>query len=47
MDHTATLFVVNGRGQLQLRFAHDQAVDEMLSDVEYLLARRGEGAGAG
>jgi protein SCO1/2 len=37
VDHTSTLFVIDQQGMLRVRLRHDQAVDEMLSDIEHLL----------
>ena len=41
VDHTSTLFVVDTRGRLRLRFSYGQPVDEMLPDIEYLIAEGG------
>jgi protein SCO1/2 len=37
VDHTSTLFVIDQQGMLRVRLRHEQAVDEMHSDIEHLL----------
>jgi protein SCO1/2 len=38
VDHTANFFVVDGQGVLRLRFPPNATVDQMLADIEQLLA---------
>jgi len=37
MDHTGTLFVIDGAGRLRLRISQSAAVDEILPDIAYLI----------
>ena len=38
VDHTGTYFVIDRQGMLRLKFAPDTKVDQMLPDIEKLLA---------
>lgn len=37
VDHTANFFIVDGQGELRLRFPPNATIDQMLADIETLL----------